>query len=559
MQTSRSQQSYNVAQTLAEMAQEKPHQAGLFLPCGRHANGRTNYIVYSFKQLSDECDRIANGFSELGVRKGQRILLMIRPGIELLTATFGLIKCGCVPILIDPGMGLKPFLQCIREAEPQGFVGIQAAQWLSVFFPGTFKNIGLRVTVGRYGFWGGMTFDDVRERGSAPFDAAPTTRASEAAVTFTSGSTGIPKGVIYRHGMFEAVIDILRRDLAIKPGEIDLPGLYILALLNPALGVTTVMPEMDPTKPARVDAARFVEAIQTFGVTTTFGSPTIWKKVHAFCQARDIQLPSLKRVLMAGASVPPGLVRDFSKIVPYGEIFTPYGATEALPLTNISGAEILAETAPLSERGAGVCVGRPTSGTKIRIIRITDEPITAWADDLALPAGQVGEITVTGPAVTKEYLHRPQQTAAAKICTGDEVWHRMGDLGYFDDKGRLWVCGRKAHRVETEQDLLLPDPCEEIFNRHERVARSALVGVGKQGKKTPLIIIEPRAGMMPKNREERERWIRELRELGQQYSHTRSIETFLFHTSFPVDVRHNVKIQRETLAVWAEKRIGRHG
>ena len=557
METSATMEPYNVAQTLADMALQNPNQPGLFLPCGHHSNGRTKYIVYSFEQLSSECDRISHGLQMHGVRQGQRILLMIRPGIELITATFGLIKCGAVPILIDPGMGIRPFLQCVREAEPQGLIGVPLALWLSALFPHAFRTIHLRISVGNSGFPAGVTFEEIRKNGQAPFTAARTTRESEAAITFTSGSTGIPKGVIYRHGIFEAVIDVLRNDLEIKAGEIDLPGLYILALLNPALGVTTVIPEMDPTRPAKVDPALLVEAIQTFGITTTFGSPTIWKKVSAFCHARKIILPSLRRVLMAGASVPPRLVREFSEIIPNGEVYTPFGATEALPLTNMAGREIIDETAMLSEAGAGVCVGRPTSATKVHIIPISDEPIPQWRDDLALPVGQVGEITVAGRVVTREYLHRPRQTAAAKIYDGNEVWHRMGDLGYFDEIGRLWVCGRKSHRVESRQGLLLPDPCEEIFNHHPGVERSALVGVGKPGEKIPVIIIEPQAGRMPKNQSEKERWINELLILGQAHSHTRAIQTFLFHPSFPVDVRHNAKIQREKLAAWAEKRLGR--
>ena len=235
-------------------------------------------------------------------------------------------------------------------------------------------------------------------------------------------------------------------------------------------------------------------------------------------------------------------------------MLTPFGATEALPITSIGGGEILDETAKLTDEGWGVCVGRPLKGLSAKIIAISDEPIEKWDDSLSLPSGELGEITVKGPVVTRQYLNRPEQTALAKIPDGDQVWHRMGDLGYFDNRGRLWMCGRKAHRVETEEGLMLPVPCEAIFNAHPQVHRTALVGVGPLGEQTPVLVVELNSGEIPSGKE-KQQIIDELLALGQEYEHTQPISVFLFHDSFPVDVRHNVKIQREKLAAWAEKKL----
>jgi acyl-CoA synthetase (AMP-forming)/AMP-acid ligase II len=330
--------------------------------------------------------------------------------------------------------------------------------------------------------------------------------------------------------------------------------LYIFALFNPALGVTTVFPDMDPTRPAQVNPAYLVEAIQTHGVTNSFGSPAIWKRVGKYCLENDVRLPSIKRILMASAPVPPSLVADFvTRILDGGEVNTPFGASEAVPITMMSGSEIVAETAALSDQG--MCVGREIRGHTIRVIRITDDPIPEWNDALTLPRGEVGEIVVKGPVVTRAYLNRPRQTALAKIRDGDTIWHRMGDLGYLDEEGRLWFCGRKTHRVETAQGLMLPVPCEAIFDHHPDVTRTALVGVGERGQQRPVLVVEPRQGKMPATKAARQKFTAELLKLGAEHEQTRPIQDVLFHPSFPVDVRHNAKIQREKLAVWAEVKM----
>jgi acyl-CoA synthetase (AMP-forming)/AMP-acid ligase II len=363
--------------------------------------------------------------------------------------------------------------------------------------------------------------------------------------------------------MFDAQVRLIRDIYAIEPGEIDLPLLPIFALFNPALGMTTIVPEFDPRRPAAVQPDKIVQAIQQERVTNSFGSPTIWRKIANHCLARGLMLPSLRRVLCAGAPVPASLWTDAPRFIPKGKLHSPYGATEVLPVSTATFEDI----APASVHGA--CVGKPLAENRVKIIAITDGPIAALAAACELPPGEIGEIIVTGPTVTKEYDQLPEATTLAKIPdTGDRrpnslsglrsqkseiatVWHRMGDCGYLDAEGRLWFCGRVAERVETAEGPMYTEPCEQVFRTHPQVARCALVVLGPRGRQTPAVVIEPKAGTPVRTASERQAFAGALCQLAIRYPHTAGIRRFYFHSRLPVDVRHNAKIHRLSLAKWA--------
>ncbi len=421
---------------------------------------------------------------------------------------------------------------------------------------GRFVGLPFNVTVGRRWWWGGETVAGLRGRGQSPFDPAPTTAEDPAAIIFTSGSTGPAKGVLYRHGNFDHQVTEIQEFYGIQPGEIDVPCFPLFGLFNAAMGVTTIIPDMDASRPAKVDPKRLIDTIDDWRATQSFGSPAVWDRVGRYCEERNVQLASLRRVLSAGAPVPVDVLRRMQSCInPSGEMHTPYGATEALPVASIGVREVLNETCRRTEACEGVCVGRRFPGIQWRVIRIVDCPIASIADTIDMPDGEIGELIVQGPVVTDRYVTRVEANTLAKIADGDAFWHRMGDVGYLDQQDRFWYCGRLAERVVTAAGPMYTVPCEAIFNGHAEVRRSALVGIGPRGSQRPVIVVELQASRIPR-KADCSRVLTELRELAVSNPLTAEIRDFLIHRSLPVDLRHNVKISRDKLASWAARRLG---
>ena len=480
----------NIGWELSRVARQRPNQLAVVEPEGRDAAGKFRYRSITFAELDQQSSQIAGGLRAFGVRDGTRMALLVRPGIDFVTLVFALFKSGAVTILIDPGMGRQHLVNCLSAAKPEGFVAIPLAQAVRVLKRRKFPHARLNITLGRRWFWGGTTVAQLRAAQAlpSPIESDP---LAPAAIIFTTGSTGPPKGVFYRHQNFAQQVMQIRDRYAIEPGEVDLAGFPLFGLFNSAMGVTTVFPDMDFSRPADVNPEFFLEHAQDWQPTQSFGSPALWNTVGKHCENTNQQLPSIRRVLSAGAPVPPHVLRRMTAAIgAEGQVHTPYGATEALPVATISSDEILNETAAMSETGAGTCVGSKFSGIKWRVIRIDDGPIGDISRAEELPEGEIGELIVQGPVVTSEYVTRVDANPLSKIPDGEGFWHRMGDCGYLDDRQRFWFCGRKSHRVVTQERTMFTVPCEAIASAHPDVYRSALVGVDSQGERVPVMIVE---------------------------------------------------------------------
>lgn len=527
----------NVAAHLALAAQNHPCKTAI-LPAKEGV-----FPARSFAEFKKDVNACARLFSERKIKQKDKVLVMVRPGYELILSVFALFTLGACPVVIDPGMGLRNFLRCVKSTKPDALIGIPLAKFLAGLFRSTFAGVHKKVVVRGKSF-----LRELRNyQSEEPFLAAEVKRDDLAAILFTSGSTGPPKGVCYDHGTFSEQVRMLKENFGIEAGEKDLVTLPVFALFNPALGMTSVIPEMDPRKPAKADAGKLVATIRNHKITSAFGSPVLWRKISDHCQTNGIELADVRRIFIAGAAAPPTLVQKLIPILPNARILAPYGATEALPLSVADADDILAMRES-SERGNGSCLGKPLPNIDVRILPICNSPIPNLDEVEELKDGEVGEITVAGPVVTKSYYRMPGATFDSKVSNGQTIFHRMGDLGYFDKEGYLRFLGRKAECIHTSNGPLETERCEPIVNALTEVRRSALIGLGKDQEKEPAVVVEPETNHFPQTLADKKRLAKTILEKLHTQERLRSIRLIFFKRSLPVDTRHNAKIHRLSLA-----------
>ncbi|MEV6375134.1 fatty acid CoA ligase family protein [Micromonospora musae] len=505
----------------------------------------------TFAELDAESDRYAAGFAQVGIETGTRTVVMMPVGAELVAVILGLLKLGAVPVIVDPGMGLRRMLRCYRAAGARAFIGVPAAQAVRVLRPDAFAGIRTVVTAGRRWCWGGTTL-----RGLAATTAAPPRPAVAAddllMISFTSGSTGSAKGVESAHGALAEMVRQTGAHYRHTPSDVCLVTSLSFAFLHLLTGSTCVLPEIDFARVADAEPAMISDLIRRYGVTAMFGSPALLDPLARHLDETGEQVPTLRLVVSGGAPVANEVVARLRRVLAPqgGRMHVTYGATEAVPIASIEAGELLDEVRATAASGGGTCVGRPVDGVDLRVIRATDGPIPDWTAVRPVAPHEIGEIVVSGPTVSRRYLGPAAANANAKIADAERIWHRTGDLGRVDEQGRVWFAGRSSDVVHTADGPLYPVPCETVLDEHPEVRRTALVGVGLPGRQQPVVCVELRAGVPATRRSSIER---ELRELAQRHEATRCLTEFLFHPAFPVDVRHNAKIDHGRLAAWAAR------
>ena len=538
----------NMYLRLFKKAQEIPQSVAVVYPQS-YRKRAFNYRQLTFEELLQKTNNISNSLIEMGGEynlRGKKALLLVPPGLSFCPLVFALFKIGVIPVFIDPGMGKRYLLKSIEQIAPDILIGPPKVHFISLFYKMAFRSVRFFITTGKIGRLKRHSLLDFENKMSIINDECLFCDNNRpAAILFTSGGTGSPKGVLYTHGIFNAQTNSLQKLFNLNSGQIDLAGFPIFSLFTIVMGMTSVIPAMNPSCPALADPKKLYQNIIDNKASFVAGSPAIWENLANYCLEYKLKLPSVKALVMFGAPVSLKLHRQFQVLLPHGTTYTPYGATECLPVSMTSGKVILEGPALQMEKGAGTYLGKRIEGVDIAIIKNTPEVIERIDPSLFLQSGEVGEIVVCSKMVTLEYVGLPSATALAKMKDEQgRLWHRMGDLGYLDDVGDLWFLGRKTHCFHSRGKFFSSIQCESIFNVNNKVKRTALIHIYKDGEKDfPALVIE-REKSQKLNKKQMED---ELKDMALKHSHTQEIEKFFYCSRFPVDARHNIKIDRLNL------------
>ncbi|MBN8549404.1 MAG: alpha/beta fold hydrolase, partial [Deltaproteobacteria bacterium] len=406
------------------------------------------YTQVNYKELGNMVRKYERGLTELGLRVGDRVLMLVQPGVEFLALSYAVMGRGAIPVFVDPGIGMENLCKCILDAEPNVFIGSPRAHLLRYLKRHIFTKLRFSVCANEWLALGKAHLGFLKKFSALPMPDAPA--PDVAMIAFTSGATGTPKGVLFSQEMLAEQLRIFRDTFGLQAGNRDLPLLPVFSLFSLALGVCSVFAPIDTRRPLSLEPEKVVRIIDDLAITCSFGSPTLWNKIAEYCVRTRTTLASIQRIFMAGAPVPPATLQRVREVIPNGEAFTPYGATEALPVTLISASEIIASTPHAAVSGEiGTLVGKPVQGVEVKVIGRSTETIGSLGATNSLPPDTIGEVLVSGKNVSRSYLNRPEATQRSKIADGDRLWHRMGDLGYLDAEGNLYFCGRQAHVVQS--------------------------------------------------------------------------------------------------------------
>ena len=516
----------NIADLIATHAEQHPSR-----PCLLRAQGR-HWQQLSYAQMAQRVAQTAHRLHVLGVRTGAKTLLALPPTLDFFVLVYALFKIGAVPVFIDPRMGRENLRRCLQQLQIDVLIATPVVRLLLRIIA------ALRVT---------QTLTPaacLRTNTSMQTSSWRAEAKDMAAITFTSGSTGTPKGVIYTHHIFAAQLTALREMFAIKGDSYDLATFPLFALFGPLLGRTTVLAKMDMTRPARANPAILWATLQRFNIASMFCSPAVLDKLATYGQRHGLSLPALRQVICAGAPVNPRILRTLAPLLPAAtQVFTPYGATEALPVALIGSHEILRRTAQATAQGAGICIGKPLAAVDVKIIALHDGALP-HDKNLTLAPEAIGEIAVNAAWLSRSYHDNVAADREARFTLQGKTYHRMGDLGYYDTEGQLWYCGRKSQRVQCQAGTLYTVCCEGIFNAHAAVKRSALIVVNTKNQRQAGLCVET---FKKQSTRQQKKLREELQQLAQKFSITSAIKHFYFLKKLPVDRRHNAKILREQL------------
>ena len=561
-------------------------------------DGTSVSVTLTWAELNQQVNAAATRLHALGVRPGDRVNLMVPPGARLTTLIYACMKLGAVIVVADTGLGLPGLTRALKGANPSFLVGIPAALSAArtLLWPGVRISVEPLGSVQEKLLGVAVSVFTAPAADGTPGAPVPTPTVVEfpspvpdadAAVLYTSGSTGPAKGVVYTQRQLAGMRDAIANTYGFAPGSGLVAGFAPFALLGPALGATSVTPTMDVTRPKTLTASALASAAAAIDASVVFASPAALVNVVATADELNAEqraaLAKVQTVLSAGAPIPVPLLEALSALVPNASLHTPYGMTEGLPVTDVSFEMIRQAIAEGTPNAAGevldpfardgVCVGFAVYGAAVAIAPLLQDG--SVADELTHEPGVTGEILVSAPHVKDRY-DTLWVTEEQSISTPG--WHHTGDVGHLDASGRLWVEGRLAHVLLTSQGVLTPVAAEQSAESLPEVRRAALVAVGPAGTAAPVLVIEASANTAALEARQSASGLKrallgrvpgahrfpiaegvapfELSQLvRQKVAEDTGVElaAVLVVHEHPTDIRHNSKIDRPALGEWASK------
>ncbi|TQO18837.1 acyl-CoA synthetase (AMP-forming)/AMP-acid ligase II [Rhodoglobus vestalii] len=516
--------------------------------------GRGGPLQVSWRQLSDRVRQIASGLSAIGVHKGQRVSLLIPPGPTLTAVVYACLRIGAVVVVADAGLGVKGLTRAVRGSWPDfvigevpGLIAARALGW-----PGVRISTARLPRVSAAALRVSYSLKDVIAIGAGTSVPTPPRSEDEAAILFTSGSTGPAKGVVYRHSQLSALRDVLASHFEVTADTGLVTGFAPFALLGPALGTRSVTPDMDVSSPRTLTAKAVAAAVRESGASMVFLSPAAILNVVAtagdLTQRDHGELERVRTFLSTGAPIGAGLLASAGALMPNATPHSPYGMTECLLVTDITLDGIRSAA---GETNAGVCVGAPIGANRVHISALDVEGAAAGAP--SSQPGVLGEIVVSAPHLKDHYDRLWLTDRAATRETESDMdaplarWHRTGDVGHLDHLGRLWVEGRLPHVIVTATGPIAPVGAEQDVEGVSAVRRAAVVGVGPHRLRQAVAVVETvpptsRPGLASP----------ELT-TAVRASTALPLVAVLAVPQLPTDIRHNSKIDRSRLSEWAER------
>jgi olefin beta-lactone synthetase len=453
------------------------------------------YQQITYGQFAQLIAASAEGLRRLGIGKGDRVIIFLPMSAAMYGAMFAVQRIGAVAVFLDSWARRDHLGASAECARPTAMISHRAAFDLIRDLP-EFESLRYRIIAGpgHDDSFDGRLEELMFTSGAA--EVEPVASEFTALITFTTGSSGTPKGANRTHRFLSAQHNALAGVIPYEPNDTDLPAFPIFSLNNLASGVTTILPALHLHAPSERDSAALVSQILHEEIRCTTLSPSMLNGVSRYCIDAGVTLPSLRRVVTGGAPISKDNVRDFASIAPGAEIWVLYGSTEVEPMAHIEAAEMLSLPAPQDPEviEEGVNVGHIDDSLGYKFIRIVRGPIdlgeTPW-EALEVPRGEVGEFVVTGDHVCRDYYNNDAAFRSTKILDADRrVWHRTGDLAYQDDRGYLWMVGRVHNAIERGGRYYFPVRAEVILRRCPFVRQAAFLGMPDEalGERTAVAI-----------------------------------------------------------------------